>query len=529
MGEESKIISRPETKAASNRTTISREIDENIDYLNKLLGVGESFDIIFREFYVGRKKVATYSINAMVNDDLMSDILEDIVARSPEELSVDTLDKIFYHRATHTQTKKQKNMNDAITSLLSGELVMFVDGEAACIVIDARKYPARMPAESNIEKVTRGSRDSFVETIVFNTALIRRRLRDPRLRFEIVKIGTRSQTDVAVAYIQDIASPDLVKQMKKKLNNINIDGVPMAEKAIEEFVVGGWKWNPLPKVRYTERPDVTVTHLLEGHVILLTDTSPTATILPTTLFHHLQHVEEYRQNALVGTYLRWVRILGMLFAYLLPPLWLAAVLQNKLLPDTLAFLGTKDPGIIPIGIQFILAEFGVELVRMATVHVPSAQSTALGFIGAFMLGEFATKVGLFSNEVIFYTAIAAVGAFATPSVEFAMAIRLFRLIAVVLVMLFKVPGLIAGVGIFAITLLFTRSFGVPYLWPIIPLNFPALKDMFVRMPIPTKVMRPSVLKPLDQDRLEESGVKGGNKQKSKSADADEAAKEDEKL
>lgn len=512
MAEESKILTRAEEKAASDLRTISREIDQNIAYLKELLGVGESFDIIFRELFAGRKKIATFSINAMVNDDLISDVLEDIVARSPEELTVDTLEKIFYHRATHTQTKKQKNLKDAITSLLSGELIMFIDGEDTCIVIDARKYPARMPSESNIEKVTRGSKDSFVETIVFNTALIRRRLRDPRLRFEIVKIGARSQTDVAVAYIQDVANPDFVKDMKGKLNNINIDGVPMAEKAIEEYVVGGWKWNPLPKVRYTERPDVAVTHLLEGHVLLLTDTSPTATILPTTLFHHLQHVEEYRQNALVGTYLRWVRILGVFFAFLLPPLWLSMVLQNKLLPDTLAFLGTKEPGVIPLGIQFILAEFGVELVRMATVHVPSAQSTALGFIGAFMLGEFATKVGLFSNEVIFYTAIAAVGAFATPSVEFAMAVRLFRLITVVLVMLFKVPGLVAGIGIFLLTLLFTKSFGVPYLWPLIPLNFPALKDMFVRMPIPTKVMRPAVLKPLDNDRLEGTGTSGKDKQ-----------------
>lgn len=518
MAEESKNKTGTEAKSNGDVKTISREIEQNIKYLNELLGVGESFDIIFREFYAGRKKIATYSINAMVNDDLMSDVLEDIVARSPEELTVDTLDKIFYHRATHTQTKKQKSMQDAITSLLSGELIMFVDGEDTCIVIDARKYPARMPAESNIEKVTRGSRDSFVETIVFNTALIRRRLRDPRLRFEIVKIGARSRTDVAVTYIQDIANPDFVKIMKDKLNKINIDGVPMAEKAIEEYVVGGWKWNPLPKVRYTERPDVAVTHLLEGHVLLLTDTSPTATIMPTTVFHHLQHVEEYRQNALVGTYLRWVRIFGVLFAFLLPPLWLAMVLQNKLLPDTLAFLGTKEPGIIPLGIQFILAEFGVELVRMATVHVPSAQSTALGFIGAFMLGEFATKVGLFSNEVIFYTAIAAVGAFATPSVEFAMAVRLFRLLAVVLVMLFKLPGLIAGVALFALTLLFTKSFGVPYLWPLIPLNFPALKDMFVRMPIPTKVLRPAVLKPLDKERLEKAGTNQQDKGKKDKSD-----------
>lgn len=529
MADESKVLTQSAEEVKGKVTTISREIDRNIQYLNKLLGVGESFDIIFREMYAGRKKIATYSINAMVNDDLISDILEDVVSFAPEELTVDALYKIFYHRAAHTQTKEQKNMPDAITSLLSGELIMFVDGEDTCIVIDARKYPARMPAESNIEKVTRGSRDSFVETIVFNTALMRRRLRDPRLRFEIVKVGMRSQTDIAVAYIQDIANPDWVKDIKRKLNNIAIDGVPMAEKAIEEYIVGGWKWNPLPKVRYTERPDVAVTHLLEGHVILLTDTSPTATIFPTTLFHHLQHAEEYRQNALVGTYLRWVRILGILFAFLLPPLWLAMVLQSKLLPETLAFLGTKDPGVIPLGIQFILAEIGVELVRMATVHVPSAQATALGFIGAFMLGEFATKVGLFSNEVIFYTAVAAVGAFATPSVELAMAVRLFRLLTIVLVMLFKIPGFLAGVAIFALTLLFTKSFGVSYLWPLIPLNVQALKDMFVRMPIPTKTMRPAILKPLDKDRLEPAGTSRKKERDTGKSSGDEAADEDKKL
>lgn len=509
-------------------TKISRDIEENIKYLKELLGVGESFDVIFREFYIGRKKLVTYSINAMVNDDLMSDILEDIVARSPEELNIDTLHKIFYNRATHTQTKKQTNLKEAVTSLLSGELIMFIDGEDTCIIIDARKYPARMPAESNIEKVTRGSRDSFVETIVFNTALIRRRLRDPRLRFEIIKVGVRSQTDIAVAFIQDIANPDLVDSIKEKVNAINIDGVPMAEKAIEEYIVGGFKWNPFPKVRYTERPDVAVTHLLEGHVLLLTDTSPTATILPTTMFHHLQHVEEYRQNASVGTYLRWVRIFGVLFAFILPPLWLAMVMQNKLMPEALAFLGPKEPGIIPLGIQFILAEIGVELVRMATVHVPTAQSTALGFIGAFMLGEIATKVGLFSNEVVFYTAIAAVGSFATPSVEFSMAIRVFRLLNVVLVMLFKLPGLVAGVLIFLVSLGFTKSFGVPYLWPLLPLNLAALKDMFVRMPIPTKIQRPAMLKPMDTDHLTNKGSKEQQSKENKPSQKEEQ-EDDEQL
>lgn len=485
---------------------IAKEIDDNINYIKDYLGVGESFDIVFREFRVGRKRAASFSINGMTNDVVLSNVFEDLTVYKQEDLSINTMEKLFYHRATHSQTKLIENMNDAITSLLSGELLFFVDGENQVLVLDARSYPVRAPAESNIEKVTRGSRDSFVETIVFNTALIRRRLRDPNLRFEIVKVGTRSQCDIAVSYIKDITNPDLVETVKKRINNINIDGIPMAEKAIEEYIVGGSKWNPLPMVRYTERPDVAAVHLLEGHVCLIVDTSPNIMILPTTFWHHVQHVEEFHQNVVVGSYLRLVRLAGVLLSLILPPLWLALVLNRQLLPESLAFLGPRDPGIIPLGLQFILAEFGIELVRMATVHVPTAQSTSLGFIGAFMLGEFATKVGLFGNEIIFYTAVAAVGAFATPSVEFAMAMRLFRAVLIVLVMLFKLPGFAFGVTAVFLLLLTSRSFGVPYLWPALPFNFKAMKDVLFRLPIPSKVMRPDVLRPQDNDRLNGGGV-----------------------
>ncbi|SDD37353.1 spore germination protein [Sporomusa acidovorans] len=490
----------------ANEKTIAKELDTNINYIKDKLGVGESFDIIFREYKVGRKRAASFSINGMTNDVVLANVLEELTAYNQEELSINTMEKLFYSRATHSQVKLVENMNDAITSLLSGEMLFFVEGSDQVMVIDARSYPIRTPAESNIEKVTRGSRDSFVETIVFNTALIRRRLRDPNLRFEIIKVGTRSQCDIAICYIKDITNTQLIATVKDRLNNINIDGVPMAEKAIEEYIVKGSKWNPLPRVRYTERPDVAAVHLLEGHVCIIVDTSPNIMILPTTLWHHVQHVEEFHQNVIIGSYLRLIRLAGVLLSLILPPLWLAMVLNRHLLPESLAFLGPRDPGIIPIGIQFLLAEFGVELVRMATVHVPTAQSTALGFIGAFMLGDIATKVGLFGNETIFYTAVAAVGAFATPSMEFAMAIRLFRAIIIVLVMFFKLPGLAGGLAGVFLLMLTTKSFNIPYLWPALPFNFSAMKDVLFRLPIPNKILRPAVLKPQDQDRLESGGV-----------------------
>jgi stage V sporulation protein AF len=479
---------------------VNKDIDVNINYLKDKLGVGESYDIIFREYHVGRKRAASFSINGMTNDVLLTNVFQDMMTFHQDDLSINTLHKLFYSRATHSQVKLVDSMQDALISMLSGELIFFVDTEDQVIVIDARSYPIRSPSESNIEKVTRGSRDSFVETLPFNTTLIRRRLRDPNLRFEIVKVGARSQCDVAVAYIKDITNPELIETVKKRLNHISIDGVPMAEKAIEEYIVGASKWNPLPRVRYTERPDVVAVHLMEGHLCLVIDTTPSVLILPTTFWDHIQHAEEYHQSPLVGTYLRLVRLLGEILSLLLPPLWLVLALNQNILPEPLAFLGPRDPGIVPLGLQFIFAEFGVELVRMATVHVPSAQSTALGFIGAFMLGEFATKIGLFGNEVVFYTAVAAVGAFATPSVELAMAFRIFRLSLIALVLFFGLPGFVVGVVGLGLLMLVTKSFGVPYLWPLWPFDYTALKDVLFRTPAPKKFLRPAVLKPVDKDR-----------------------------
>lgn len=489
MGEKKKVV---------------KSLEDNINYLKELVGVGQTFDVVFREYTVGRKQAASFSINGMTNDVLLTNVFQDMIALHPEGLSINTMEKVFYTRATHSQVKLSDDMDEAVVSLLSGQLLFLIDGETELIIFDARSYPARMPSESTIEKVTRGSKDAFVETLAFNTVLIRRRLRDPNLRFEIIKIGVRSQSDIAIGYIKDITDPKLIKIVKERLNMINIDGIPMAEKAIEEYIVGGTIWNPLPKVRYTERPDVAAVHLLEGHICLVIDNSPNVMILPTTLWHHVQHVEEYHQHVVIGSYLRLVRLLGMGLSLLLTPLWLSLVLQPHLLPEALAFLGPRDPGIIPLGLQFIFAELGVELVRMATVHVPTAQSTALGFIGAFMLGEFATKVGLFGNEVIFFTAVAAVGAFATPSIEFAMAVRFFRAILLMLVIFFKLPGLLVGILGIAIIMGTTKSFGIPYLWPLIPFNFNGMKDVLLRLPLPSKVLRPAALKPQDVDRLDHS-------------------------
>lgn len=487
----------------AEKKPIDRELEKNAAYLKEVLGVGVSFDVIYREFHLGNKRIATYGINGMNATHMITDALKSLFPLPSEtHISADVLQSLFVHKMAIQQAKIVQDLNEAVINLLAGELIFLIDGEDELLSVDARMFPARTPAESTLEKVTRGSKDSFIETLVFNTALIRRRLRDPNLRFEIVKVGSRSQTDVAIAYIADVTNPNLVDDVRRKLKDIDIDGIPMAERAVEEYIVEGTSLDVIPKVRYTERPDVAALHLLEGHVCLMVDTSPNVMILPTTFWHHVQHAEEYHQTMLVGTFLKVVRLIGIFFSLLLPPVWLVLAMNSHILPEALLFLGPKEPGIIPIAIQFLLAELGLELVRMATIHVPSAQATALGFIGAFMLGEFATKVGLFGNEIVFYIAVAAVGSFATPSVEFAMALRMFRLFLIVATGLFHLPGFLIAMLIVLLIFVRTKSFGVPYLWPLIPWDWQALKSVLFRLPITDDAKRLSVLKPQKENRME---------------------------
>jgi stage V sporulation protein AF len=384
--------------------------------------------------------------------------------------------------------------------VLSGPMAILVEGQDRAIIVDVRAYPARQPQEPDIERVTRGSRDGFTETLIVNTALIRRRLRDPKLRMKLVQVGGRSKTDVCISYIEDITNLELVKELHKEIQAIKIDGIPMAEKSVEEFILGSKYWNPYPRVRYTERPDVAAIHLLQGYVVMLVDTSPSVMIAPATFWSHVQHAEEYRQEPSVGAYLRWIRFGGIFAAVFLLPLWLGAALNPQLLPDWLQFIGPIQPTKIPLLAQVLMAEFGVDLLRMATIHTPSPLGSALGLIAAFMFGDIAIKVGLFIPEVVVYMAIASVGTFATPSYELGLANRLARLFLILMTGLFNFIGFWLGAVILFFLLWRTKSFGVPYLWPLLPMDIKALGAVLVRPPVPIKNQRPSILKPQDQDR-----------------------------
>ncbi len=482
---------------------VSKNYQENVDFLKQELGVGASFDVIFTEILVGGKKIAIFGLNGMVDGEVLSQIMAVLELAQRENMVPNTLEKVFQGRIATNQVTKVSTMDKVIFFVLSGPVALVVEGAEEIIIVDIRSYPGRMPEEPDIERVTRGSRDGFVETLVFNVALIRRRLRDPKLRMEIMQAGSRSKTDVCVAYIEDVANRDLVDVIKKEIQAIKIDGIPMAEKSVEEFILGKKYWNPFPKVRYTERPDVAAIHLLEGHVLVMVDTSPSVMITPSTLFHHMQHAEEYRQNPAVGVYIRWIRFLAIFLSVFLVPAWFVLASDPGYLPGWLKFVGLSKVTKIPLGWQLLTGEIGIDIVRMAAIHTPTPLATALGIIAAFMLGDVAIKAGLFAPEVIMYLAFSAVGTFATPSYELSVANRLARIFMILAVWFFNVWGFVAGTVLILLLLGFTKSFGVPYLWPLVPFNWQALRSILVRSPVPIHNIRPSILKPQDPTRQPE--------------------------
>lgn len=487
------------TEDKQNMKPIPSNVVEVDSYMEDKVGLGVSFDLGVRKIKVLRKDVHLYYVNGLTDAEFIIELLNSMVHSQNTELKTTKVFDFIKNLLVHQSVQEIQTMDELVDQVLSGLIVIVIDGYDVALVVDVRSYPGRQPEEPDTEKVVRGSRDGFVENIIVNTAITRRRIRDERLRFEIMKVGERSKTDIAIGYIKDIADPELIEIVRGKLKDIKIDGLTMADKTVEEFIVKQG-YNPYPLVRYTERADVAATHLLEGHVLVYVDTSPSVIITPSTLFHHMQHAEEYRQSPAVGTMVRWTRFLGIAASLFLLPLWLLFCLEPHFLPDKLEFIGPSEKTHIPLVVQIFISDIGIEFLRMAAIHTPTPLSTAMGLIAAVLIGQIAIDVGLFVPEVVLYASVATIGTFVTPSLELGVANKLARLALIVSVAIFKMPGLIIGITLYIILLTSIKALNTPYLWPLIPFQPRALSHIILRRPFPGSRERPSVVHPQDKYR-----------------------------
>ncbi|MFD0711101.1 spore germination protein [Paenibacillus sp. GCM10027626] len=472
-------------------------------YIAKLesdVGYMVSFDVVVREMTFCNKKTALFFMNGFAKDEILTEVLTRLTYLEPGDLNADAFLAFLHHYVPAIQVTQESDWNNMVTNVLAGGSALYVDGEPTVLLIDAKNFPARGPEEPSLERVVRGSRDGFVETLLVNITLVRRRLRDKHLRYEIVRVGERTQTDLCIAYIDDIVDSQLLEAIRHKISLVELDGLPLADKQLEEATVKRG-WSPFPLVRYSERPDVVAAHLLEGHVAVFVDTTPSVMILPTTFFDHVQHAEENRQTPFIGTYLRWVRFLGVFASLFLLPLWFLFTLKPELKPAMLSFIGAEKASKLPLIAQFLTAEVGVDLMRLAAVHTPAPLVAAMSIISAILIGDVAVKTGLFVNEVILYMAVAAIGMYATPSYELGLANRIVRLLLLIAVAIFKVPGfMLVTMGVI-VMLATERSFNRPYFWPLIPFDLKGMQNLFIRPPVLQNRTRPNLLKPKQMDKM----------------------------
>ncbi len=498
-------------------------------------GKSESFDINMKYIHVHNMEVFTININGLIDSQNYTRLLtsiqpavayeknkyetreerssksqeksgeeDDSKEDSEEDHTLDKQERIqaeadyffaaFPFFAWELQTSKDK----LLAAIMSGQIA-FVTPSGIAFTADFRSYPGRNPEEPDNEKVIRGSRDGFTENIIQNTGLIRRRIRDTSLRFELHQETFRSKTDVAIVYLKNIANEEHLKFIRERLQDIKHDGLTMADKSLEEWLIKQG-FHPLPFVRYSERPDIVAAHILEGHIAIVVDTSPSVILVPITMFHHLQHAEEYRQAPAIGTIVRFLRFFGAFLSFFILPLWFLLIKHPEYVPWFMDFIGIHKKTSIPLLVQVLAADIGIEYLRLAAIHTPTPLSTAMGLIAGIVIGQIAIEVGLFSSEVVLYTAVTAIFTFAIPSYELSISIKIFRIVILLLTAAFGVNGFFLGILILVFYMAALRPMRVPYLWPLIPFYPKAFAHVIIRYPMTNDAPRPFIVGAKDRRR-----------------------------
>jgi stage V sporulation protein AF len=468
--------------------------------LKEVIGLGVSFDVVFREMNFAGRNAGLLFLNGFTNDAIVTDILTRLTYLTPEDVSNQALTEMMTRYIPHVQVERDTRLSKVINEVLSGICALFIEDAHSAILLDTRKYPVRGLEEPAVERVVRGARDGFTETLVTNVNLVRRRVRDPGLHVEVMKVGRRTRTDVCLLFIDDIVDRTQVEAIRGKILEVDIEGLPIGDKQLEEAIVNKG-WHPFPLVRYSERPDVVSSHLLEGRIVVMVDTSPSVMIMPTTFLDLCMHAEENRQTPFMGTYLRWIRFLGIFASMFLLPLWMLLVVHPELKPPGLDIIGPQENAKIPIILQFMIVEFGVDLLRLAAVHTPTPLASAMGLIAAILIGDIAVKTGLFVNEVVLYMAVASIGMYATPSYELGLANRMVRLLLLLATALFAVKGFVIGTTLLILLLTTHRSYNSSYLWPFIPFSAKAMGEILFRKPLLMSRRRPSINKTRDNTKM----------------------------
>ena len=435
---------------------VYQTLRENIDYMRQILPVQESFDLIQRDIIIGERKSSFFFIDGMTKDEAMVKIMAAFFALKKDDMPI-TASGFSKLVIPYVEVDVITDFNQIIRNVLSGVTCLFVDGYEACIAIDCRTYPARSVDEPSKDKSLRGSRDGFVETIVFNTALIRRRIRDPHLIMKMFDVGRSSRTDVTLCYMEDRVDKEMLQSLTKRIEHLDVDALRMNQQSLADALFQRNWFNPFPKFKYTERPDTAAVCLLEGKIVLLVDNSPSAMILPTSIFDMIEEANDYYFPTLTNVYLKITRTLITLATVFLTPLFLLFMQNLEWLPEVFEFVALRDEVNIPLIFQLLILELAIDGMRLAAMNTPSMLSTPLSVIAGIVLGEFAVSSGWFNSEVMLYMSFVAVSNYTQPNFELGYALKFMRLLLLILTALFNLWGFVIGVIVVICSVVFNRT------------------------------------------------------------------------
>ena len=464
---------------------ISNDYWENVRVLDGLLGVGRSCDIVSRDYLIGGRRARLWVVDGFGSDSILERMGAFWLTLKPENVVGLTEMQDFLDRyITFSESNVTFDISDAVTSVFLGKSLLAVEGLAGVALMDAKGYPSRSVHEPPDGKVLRGSHDGFVEAVVPNMALLRRRIRDPHLTMEGHKVGSRTHNDAVLCYLDDKVDQDLLRKLRGKLLGLDVRSLTMAQESLAEAIRPKQWYNPFPKVRYTERPDAAAASIMEGSIVLMVDNSPSVMILPTGFFDFTQESNDYYFPPLVGTYLRVLRVTVFLLSLFITPAWYLMVSEPNRLPGWLNFLSSPEPVSLSLLSQLLVVEFLIDVLKLASLNTPDSLSNSFSMLGALVLGDFAVQAGWLGPEVLVYMAFVSVAGFAQPSYELGYAFKLLRVALLLVTAAFDVWGFCLGVvGIFVLLCTTKPLVGKGYLYPLVPFNGKALLRLLVREPI----------------------------------------------
>ncbi|HJD00507.1 spore germination protein [Candidatus Arthromitus sp. SFB-turkey] len=476
---------------------IFHNLDESISYLKNLFK--DNTDIIFREFEVKNRKCLILYIDGMADRNIINNFVMETLLDSNRDFW--DLNENLEKMLTVSDMKKSLSLKNVVVSVLSGETAIFIDGKTEAYIIATRSWPNRGVSEPSGESVIRGARDGFTETIRFNTALIRRRIRDTRLKVESTTVGVRSKTDVAIVYIDDIVNNDILNDVKKKLENIDIDAI--LDSGYIEQLIEGDRWNIFPQVQATERPEVVSSAIYEGKVCIVVDNSPFVLITPTTFSNLFQTPDDYNLRWIYSSFSRIIRFVALIISLVLPSLYVAVTsFHTSIIPTKLAYsIASSRQGIaFPPIFEAIIMEVFLAFLLEAVVRLPKAIGSTIGIVGGLIIGQAAVSAGLVSPVMIVVVALTIISGFMSPNYEITLSIRIFRILYIIMSGIIGFYGIILGTFIFLTYLLRMDSFGVPYLSPIVNMRKKDFKDIFVKYPLYMFKDRPKYMDTQDKKR-----------------------------